>query len=196
MQDRSLAFYPVIMEKRDTQCFPCFPLHPDYHFCFYTPDRHADWCRLVHEVGPVESEEAAAEIFAQEFLPYPQELAQKCLFVMDKNGTAVATASIWRGEHFGQTLQRLHWVMVSEAAQGKGLCKAMLTKLMQVYDALGYSGYLYLTSETWSYKALGIYRKFGFTPYFGDDVVNWPAYRSEDAHAAWQIVEEKLQARG
>lgn len=193
MQDRTVPFFPVLMEKLDTQVYPRHDLPQGYAFCAYEPGMEADWCRLVHEVGPVDSAAAARKIFEEEFLPYPGELRRRCLFVRDPQGEKVATASLWHGNHFGKTLQRVHWVMVSQKAQGKGLAKALLTRLLDIYNAEGFSGYLYLTSETWSYKAMNIYEKFGFLPYMGPKPAQWPCGDFEEtAVQAWRIIHEKL----
>ena len=44
----------------------------------------------------------------------------------------------------------------------------MLTRLLQLYNALGYEGCIYLWTGTRNYPAISIYRKFGFVEYCGD----------------------------
>lgn len=58
---------------------------------------------------------------------------------------------------------------------------------------MGYRDFLYLVTQTWSYKAIRLYEKFGFLPYKGPKPVNW---KSDDFDAenlrAWNIIEEKI----
>lgn len=42
-----------------------------------------------------------------------------------------------------------------------------------MYNECGFKSCIYLTSQTWSYKAIGIYGKFGFAPYMGEKPKNW-----------------------
>lgn len=145
--ENSQPEYGVLMDKKDTAYYPRHELPVGYSFAFYCPGMEEDWCRLNHEVA-VETLEAAQSVFAEEFLPFPDELKKKCIFVLDEEGQSVATASLWRGNHFGKELQRIHWVAVSKRCQGMGLAKALVAKTLDVYNQLGYNGYIYLTSQT------------------------------------------------
>ena len=44
----------------------------------------------------------------------------------------------------------------------------MLTKLFDLYNELGFCGFIYLTTGTRNYPAVTIYEKFGFTLYRGE----------------------------
>jgi N-acetylglutamate synthase-like GNAT family acetyltransferase len=113
--------------------------------------------------------------------------------VLDKSGEVAACGSLWHGEHFGKQLWRIHWIATKSNYQGKGLIKALLTKLLDIYDELGFDGFVYLTSQTWSYKAINLYSKFGFMPYKGEKPQNWITenYDSEN-NKAWQIIDCKI----
>ena len=69
----------------------------------------------------------------------------------------------------------------------------------------GYAGYVYLTSQTWSYQALSLYAGFGFRPYFGEKPENWLSVNlaSQDREPwdyeaknreAWAMIREKIEA--
>ena len=113
--------------------------------------------------------------------------------MLDLEGKVVATASLWNGDTFGETLHRIHWVAVHPEHHGKGLAKALLTKLMTLYNQLEYQGVIYLVTQTWSYKAINIYEKFGFTPYKGIKPINWyyDDYETKNVEA-WDLIHQNI----
>ena len=70
-----------------------------------------------------------------------------------------------------------------------------MTRLLERYAELGWQDDIYLTSQTWSYKAINIYAKFGFRPYLGEKPANWVCgdFAAENARA-WCLIREKIQA--
>ncbi|MEI6578895.1 MAG: GNAT family N-acetyltransferase [Eubacteriales bacterium] len=194
MLDKSIPYFRVLMVKTDMKTYPRFDLPEGYRFSGYMPGFEIEWAKLMVELEQKDSLEKAMQLFQNEFLPQSQLLPKQCLFVLDSAGCVVASASIWPGEHFGKTLQRIHWVAASPGHQGKGLVKALMTKLLDVYNELGYKDFIYLSTKTWSYKAINIYENFGFTPYLGPKPVNWKGdYYETENKQAWQIIEEKIK---
>jgi GNAT superfamily N-acetyltransferase len=224
--DRSLPHIGVIMEKYDTACYPKVVLPESYIFSEYKRGFKNQWSNLQLSVEQVDTLEEAETAFQIEFLDgksmdwanktiehsesnkieYSLFFSQMCdrmVFVLDDKGELVGTGSVWCGKTFGKELQRLHWIAVSPEHQGKGIAKAIVSKLLTIYNELGYSGYIYLTSQTWSYKALYIYMQFGFKPYFGEKPQNWLAvnltsgkfepwdYKAKNIEA-WNIINEKI----
>ncbi len=193
MFDRTVPYYKLLMDKTDSRQYPRFTLPPGYSFCFYRPGMEQDWMRIQCRSGHLLSLAEAEAAFEQHFAAHQPELARRCLFILDPNDTPVATAAIWPGQHFGRELQRFHWVAVAQEQQGKGLAKALVTRLLDLYHQLGYEGYLYLTTQTGSYPAVQLYLRFGFKPYRGQPPANWPSANFEAENpVAWQIVEQKL----
>ena len=217
--DRSIPHIGVIMEKTDTSEYPRYELPPGFSFSRYRPGFENLWARLHFEVEQVDSLDEAETVFKREFIdgkgmdwsdktierlesvnieasPCFKALNEKMIFVMDSNNDLAGTGSIWDGKHFGEVRQRLHWITVSPKYQNKGISKAIVSKLLDIYNDLGYSGYIYLTSQTWSYKALNVYAHFGFRPYMGDRPKNWrglePCNYTEKNAEAWNIINEKI----
>lgn len=168
MLDKTLDYVPLLMTKTDTENYPRYTLPEGYRFRFYAAGDEKAWAALECSVGQFETEEAALACFSREFLENqslrPEE---RMLFVLDPAGKAVATAALWDGDFLGRIEQRLHWVAVSDECAGKGIAKAMLTRLLDLYNALYEGGFLYLRTGTWNYPAIGIYKKLGFMPYLG-----------------------------
>ncbi|MCL2056003.1 MAG: GNAT family N-acetyltransferase [Oscillospiraceae bacterium] len=216
--DHSVPYFGVIMDKKDTAVYPKYDLPPGYSLSHYKPGFEQMWIKQKAAVGEFEKEEAAQAVFRREYLygsdregqapgkitpeevqsaPLYKQLCEKVLFILDADGGLAATGAIWDGNHFGKIYQRLHWVSVPPAHQNKGLGKVIVSKLLDLYNALGYSGYIYLTSQTWSYKALNIYSRFGFCPYIGEKPQNWDDDGFEKNNAkAWEIISDKINSYG
>ncbi len=193
MLDKSVPYIGVLMVKTDTAVYPRFELPDGFIFTGFQSGYDTEWARLMFDVDQTGTLGEAEDIFKKEFLPQSGLLSKQCLFVLDRTGKVSATGSLWHGEHFGEAFQRIHWVATRPEYQGKGLVKALLTKLMDVYNELGHKNFIYLTSQTWSYKALNIYSQFGFKPYRGEKPVNWKADNfGEENRTAWEIIEGKI----
>lgn len=195
MLDKSLPFTPLMMIKKDTRTYPKYKLPDGYSFAFYKAGDEKSWAALECSVGQFNDEAPALRMFEAEFLKNqalrPED---RMIFVLNPDGKAVATAALWDGDFLGKREQRLHWVAVSDECTGKGIAKAMLSRLLALYNELGYEGFLYLHTSTHSYQAIGIYKKFGFAPYLGDrspfaNVADEGF--AEKNTAAWALVEEK-----
>lgn len=201
--DKSIQHIGVIMEKFDANIYPRFELPSNYSFVNYYEGLEKEWARLQLEVEQADALEEAEEQFSKEFLPYKEDLYKQMIFVKNDKDEIVATSCIWNGRMFGDDRMRIHWVAVSPKYQGLGISKAMMTKLLDIYNELGNERYIHLTSQTWSYKAINIYIKFGFKPYLGEKPANWKAVNltsgnfepwdyKEKNEEAWDIIHKKI----
>lgn len=193
MLDKSIPYFGVLMIKTDTSDYPRFELPDGFTIVGYQPGFETEWAKLMFEVDQTDTLKEAEVLFAKEFLSRPSLLPKQCLFVLSKTGEIVAAASLWHGEHFGKTFQRIHFVATKPEYQGKGLIKALLTRLLDLYNEMGFRNFIYLTSQTWSYKAINLYSKFGFKPYKAEKPLNWkPDTFEETNQLAWNIIERKI----
>ena len=195
MLDKSLDYCPLMMTKTDTKNSPRHALPEGYAFRFYRAGDEKDWAAIECSIGQFDTEAAALRMFRGEFIENQRlKPEERMLFVIDPEGNAVATASLWDGDYFGEIRQRFHWVAVTDACTGKGIAKAMLSRVLDLYNELGYEGFLYCRTSTWSYQAIGIYKKLGLVPYREDaspfkDVPDEGF--AEKNLAAWAAVENK-----
>ncbi len=225
--DRSLPHIGVIMQKFDTGRYPKFTLPGGFSFCSFRPGLEEQWARLQHQVGGIDSLQEARTIFYQEFLlgkgynwlgetppapahtnpasfPCYEQMCKRMVFITDSQSQLAGTAALWQGTLFGRPLQRIHWVAVRAGCQGLGLAKALLTRALDLYWELDCCGPIYLTSQTWSYRALHLYHRFDFMPYFGEKPPEWlSADISSDGQPwdyaaknqeAWRLIFEKWAA--
>jgi len=192
MLDKTVPFYGVLMIKSDTKNYPCFNLPDGYEFSGYHAGFETAWAEMMFALEQTDTLAQAEEIFKYEFLSDAELLKKQCLFILDNDKNIAATASLWHGAHFGQTLPRLHWVATKPEYQGKGLMKAMISRLFDIHNELGYRDFIYLTTQTWSYKAINIYEKFGFKPYLGAKPTNWISDDFNHNNLAWNIISNKI----
>jgi Acetyltransferases len=224
--DRSLPHIGVIMEKYDTDIYPKYPLPDGFKFVPFRDGLQKQWAELQLSTDMADSLSEAEEMFTEDFLkgrarnwvhpdtvtdkitdirqyPYYNEMCGRVVFVLDKNGVLAGTGALWFGDIFGTEHQRIHWVAVKPEYQALGISKAVITRLLDIYNELGYKGYIYLTSQTWSYKALNIYGKFGFKPYTGEKPEKWvsvnltsgnyePWDYKEKNNEAWEMINQKI----
>ncbi|HPT85842.1 MAG TPA: GNAT family N-acetyltransferase [Bacillota bacterium] len=204
MLDKTVPFGAVIMVKCDASSYPRFTLPDGYTLLHYTPGREREWAKIMASVGEAESEEAGLELFYRTFSDHPELLGSRNLFVADTSGRAVATASLWEGGLFGVPLPRVHWVACMPGHQGKGLVKALLSSMLDMHNKLALGKVIYLTTQTWSYRAIGLYKKFGFEPYLGPKPASWTVHckkalseeldlaYTEENRRAWAIIDGKI----
>lgn len=172
MLDKSVPLCFIIMCKTDTENYPRYELPEGYSFSMYKDGDELEWAQLEVSVGQYDCAEKGLECFRREFVEgHNLPLSERMLFVRDKDGKVVATGTLWNGIYLGKERQRLHWIATDESCKGKGIAKAMVTRLLDIYNDLGYKGFIYLITESWCYSAVNIYRKFGFKEYVGKNPV-------------------------
>ncbi len=168
MLDKSIPHYPLTMNKTDTKNYPRHALPDGYEFVFYQKGDEVKWAEIETDVGQFSCVEKGIECFMRDFVNGQNlDPRERMLFVKSADGEYVATASLWNGKYLGEECQRIHWVAVKDKCAGKGIAKALLTRLMDLYNELGYCGFIYLLTGTRNYPAVSIYRKFGFAEYRG-----------------------------
>lgn len=158
MLDKSVPHISVVMVNHDATNYPEFCLPAGYSFCFYKEGLEEDWCKLQVETGQVPSMDSIRARFETEFGNEKEKLAKRCVFVEAPNGEIIGTAMLWDGNTFGKMESRIHWVAVLDSHGGKGIAKALLSKIL----GLNKSKFVYLTTQTGSYQAIYLYKKFGF----------------------------------
>ena len=124
------------------------------------------------------------------------------LFVLDKQGKKVATVTMWFTNVLEKTVDRIHWVAVDPNHQGKKITHAMLNELLSHFDT---SEVIYLTTQTWSYRAISIYYKFGFRPFPYEkidkhlfakpDIIFKDSFENTNIARAWEIINKKINEK-
>lgn len=169
MLDKSVPMCYVLMCKTDTENYPRYDLPDGYSFEFYRKGDEKLWVEIEMSVDQFQTMEEGLASFNAEFINgHTLNPEERIIFVKDPSGKAVATGALWNGVWKGEEKQRMHWIAVDESCKGKGIAKAIVTKLLDLYNDLGYKGFIYLITESWCYSAVNIYQKFGYELYEGE----------------------------
>lgn len=196
MLDKSLPYIGIIMVREPAPLLPASFLPAPFRLVRYKPGMEEGWADIETSAGEFEHREDALAYYQKEFMPWPDDLADRCLFIVDGEGCPVATTSAWRGNLFGVENQpRLHWVAVRRENQRQGLSASLIHAALTRYIELGETGPVYLTSQTWSTVAIRMYLRYGFAPYTGPCPAAWqPTGQSfaEDNERAWPMIMEKI----
>lgn len=191
MLDKSIPHYGVVMVLDEINTDLVINLPDGYRFSMYKMGNEKDWAKIETSVGEFSDEQKALEGFQKEFGKEISLMESRCIFIEDNNGEKIATTTAWYGNLFGTEQGRIHWVAVMPNQQGKGLGKALMSKALLLFNELGHNGNIYLTTQTWSYIAINMYKKFGFKPYMRGN--NSPDDKQfQDDQKAWSIINKKI----
>lgn len=196
--DTSMPHIPVLMTLGPHKPVANATLPEGYRFAAWEPRFREPWVRLHVLLGQLPSYEEGLAYFERTYESDPEALERQMILVVDESGALAGTSSLWRGDHFGEPRLRVHWVGVDPAHQRRGIAWALMLQTIALYDELVPSGEppLYLTTQTESWVACGMYRKLGFVPYRGPMPPNFgadPQTFSNKNDEAWQLIDLRLQ---
>jgi len=164
MLDKSVKYAGFFMRKKASEPTPDYPLPDGYRFVFYKDGDESEWARLETSVLEFDSEFAAIMRFKSDYGSMQEELYRRCIFIENDAGEKVATGTAWWADMAGQRRPWVQWISVSPAYQGKGLGKAVVAQVLRTLSELEGGKDAFLETQTWSYKAVGIYKSCGFEP--------------------------------
>ena len=179
MMDRSVPWIGLEMTLPRLDNLPEFALPPAYGWRFFRPGDLDLWAEIEISAGEFTTHAAAVAGF-RKYFPTDDRLDERMLFLTD-NGVPFATATAWFGEVDHDAREgRLHWVGMDAGHQGRRLSYPLVSMAMRRMAALGHET-AYLTTQTTSWPAIKVYRRFGFAP----------SIRGEKELEGWRIVSEK-----
>ncbi len=189
--DRSLPRKSLVMkvDPMEISQVPEPRLPAGYLFRFYERGDAENWAHLMTLVREFEEESAGLAFFRKNYMPEEEELRRRLGFVVSPEGEPVATSMAWWFEEEGRRYGRLHWVCTHPDHQGKGLGRAIVAWGMRRTAELEPGLAVYLDTQTWSHKAIGLYLRLGFHPLRGSH----PALRHVNEYdAARDILSDVL----
>ena len=164
MLDKSIPYVHINMIRKSGTPIPNYPLPDGFRFVLYKDGDEADWARIETSVDEFDNESEALMRFQRDFLPYKDELYRRLLFIEDPNGKKVATANAWWSIVNSERRSWVHWVSVAPECQGSGLGKAISAQVVKLLTDIDGDTNIWLSTQTWSYKAINIYKQCGFEP--------------------------------
>ena len=164
MLDKSVPYAGLNMCRgAGRPVLPC-SLPDGFKFAFWRDGDEKSWAGIEASVLEFESEFAAVLHFKEKFEPDKDELRRRCLFIENSAGVKIATATAWWRFIGKERRPWIHWVAVDPRYQGLGLGKAIISRVVELMTELEGDVDFYLHTQTWSYKAIGIYMANGFRP--------------------------------
>ena len=196
--DTSLPNIPVLMELGPHEPVREAPLPAGYRLAPWDPSLREAWVRLhvaLGHLGPTVEDGLA--YFDRTYGADPVACARQMVVAVDNAGRLAGTSSLWVGRDFGDERLRVHWVGVDPAHQRRGIARALVLETIRRYDELVPSGRppLYLSTQTGSWPACGMYRKLGFVAYRGPAPAGWgmsPEEFSTRNDEAWRLIDARL----
>jgi GNAT superfamily N-acetyltransferase len=162
MLDKTIPYYDVLMLRDAGKPLPMRPLPEGYRFEPFRPGDETDWAEIETSVGEFDDVENALSYFRQEYLPMAKELERRCFFAVTADGRKVGTLTVWWNYTGLRRDPWIHWVAVKPSSQGCGLGKALVAEGLRLGLEIEGDRAFYLHTQTWSYKAIGIYFWAGF----------------------------------
>lgn len=187
------ACYPLFLVQGEPLMRPS-TLPEGYRFQFFEPSLRSSWCCIQCSVQQFADIESAENSFQAAFSSMERELSHRMLFVLDPSGCPAATGILCTGHALGKPMGELRFLATVPAHQGKGLGRAMIAKLLELfYDTRSTNG-IYLTIRSDNLRAIQLLRNFGFSPYLGrvstDHCIE--TYDACTAQACWAAAEKQL----
>ena len=158
-----------------------------YSFEFFTSGKEQVWCQIQSSAQVFPDAMAAERRFDQELAIHPKLLERRMIFVCDQLHRAVGTGTLWRD----RGMERMCWISVVPGMRGKGIGKAIVSKLADIYRMEGCKKGIYLTTQVHNYAAINIFRKVGFVPAVGVKLIKEPQ-REDDFRKTWQGINEEI----
>ncbi|MDQ0971200.1 ribosomal protein S18 acetylase RimI-like enzyme [Neobacillus niacini] len=162
MLDKSIPYFNVIMKRPAGTPIPNFLLPEGYSFAWFTEGKEQQWAEIEASVSEFLNTDDALNYFRIEYLPFLSELKQRVLFIQNEKGNEVGTITGWWNMTEGKRDPSIHWFAVKKEYQNQGLGKALVCECLNRLSLLDGDNDIYLHTQTWSYKAIGIYLKVGF----------------------------------
>ncbi|UPO97545.1 GNAT family N-acetyltransferase [Cetobacterium somerae] len=184
--DRSVENIHLIMTKENLD-FNEKQLPEGYEFVMYESGMMNKWIEIQLSSKHILERLEGENYFKDVFLKNENFLKESMIFIKDSKGDLVGTGAIWEGKYFPQDKNksyRLHWIAVDPKHGGKGLAKAIVSKLLSIFKDKKMGEGLYLSTQTCSYVAIKIYLDFGFKP-----------YDLEKNQKGWDIVFNKINVQ-
>ena len=164
--DRSLPRKSIVMVMHpdETARVPEPILPEGYAFRTYLPGDEKNWARIATIVDEFSCEQNAESAFRKQFMQDESALRKRLPFVIAPDGSAIAISMAWRFEEGGRHFGRVHWICTDPAHQGKGIGRAIVAWAIRRIAELDPGVDIYLDTQTWSHKAIGLYLRIGFHP--------------------------------
>lgn len=163
MLDKSVPFHTIIMKRPYKKAPTQISLPEGFTVRTYKPGDELAWAEIETLVLEFENVQQGLDCH-KGYLSNIDELSKRQWFVVSPNGLVIATATAWWTQTSKGTIPIVHALGCRPDFQGKGLGKAVAAKMLESFYELEQDKEVWLDTQTWSYKAIGLYLDLGFIP--------------------------------
>ena len=181
MLDKRVPYIDVLMHRKPQAPVPEALLPEGFQFSMFKKGDEKEWAEIETSVLEFDRSVDALAYFQESYLPYLQELERRCIFVEDKDGRKVGTTTAWWAYTQKRRDPWIHWVSVKPEFQGLGIGKALISYALNLMLEIEGDRDYYLHTQTWSHKAIEIYKKAGFQITKEKGLNGYPNDRYKDA---------------
>ncbi len=176
MSERPRLVNITMVRRHLTRFLRCAPPAPYSIRLFREGDE-----RAFDEIWLAADTDGQAErgLFEREFGAKIEHIPERMFFAVDEGGEPAGTATAWFNDDWnGGRWGHVHWVAVKPEHQGRGLARALMSRVMEQLAALGHDR-AYLVTQTVRLRAVGLYLSFGFEPFIKtpEDQFHWQEVR-------------------
>lgn len=160
--DNRIKHYELLLEG-SLDHITEYALPVGYHFEFYQDGDRDIWIEIEKSAKEFSSYDEGLAAWNRYYAGRENELLDRMVFVVSEQGEKVATATAFYDINGKDKSGAgwLHWVAVKRAYQGKGLSKPLVTYVLNVMKALGYT-YAKIPTQTNTWLAVKVYLDLGF----------------------------------
>ncbi len=163
MLDKTVPFHTIIMKRAYSKPPEEEKLPDGYHIRNYNEGDEVAWANIEKSVLEFDTIEEAVRCYDY-YKQYPERLNTCQWFVEAPNHTLVATATAWFSEYNGKKTPCVIALACLPEYQGLHLGKSVAIKMLESFYKYDVGKEVYLDTQTWSYKAIGLYLSLGFVP--------------------------------
>lgn len=162
--DKRIKYYEPLLEGR-LDNIKEYSLPDGYYFEFYKAGDRDTWIEIEKSAKEFSNYDEGLDAWNRYYEGREDELYNRMVFVVTESGEKVATATAFYDIHGRDKSGTgwLHWVAVKREYQGKGLSKPLVTYVLNVMKALGYT-YAKIPTQTNTWLAVKVYLDLGFKP--------------------------------
>lgn len=171
MLDRTIPFYNTIL-KCTSWCSEDIQLPERFIIAEYLPEYEKAWADMEFFAGDFASRNEAEKYFIETYVKDAVQPSERIRFLLNEKGEPVGSCIAWRDKRKELWVPSLHWLIVDERYQRKGLGRALCRDVMNLFHTNGEMP-VYLHTQPWSWKALLLYLSLGFRLQKTDTFANY-----------------------
>ena len=175
MIDKTIPYCNIIM-RYDGPVMEEIPLPPQgYQFRGYVPGDENAWAYMEVANNDFDTYDNAVNYFRNKYCSEPEKLRERFIGIEDADHILRGSVICWDDQRNGREVSSVHWLISDPNVQGCGIGTALVKMLIYKFSerrALP----IYLHTQPWSYRAIGIYSKEGFR------ILRKDSFREYDNH--------------